>query len=69
MTRGLDEILLLDSAGHVAEAGAAAIFWLKNDCLYTPALSTGCVAGVRRAHLLRTAQAQGLATAEGLYYG
>ena len=65
--RGLDEILLLDGAGHVAEAGAAAIFWLKHNCLYTPALATGCVAGVRRAHLLRTARAHGLATAEGLY--
>lgn len=65
--RGLDEILLLDSMGHVAEAGAAAVFWVKNNCLYTPAISTGCVAGVRRAHLLRTAQAHGLATEEGLY--
>ncbi|WP_240731737.1 aminotransferase class IV [Hymenobacter radiodurans] len=65
--RGLDEILLLDNAGYVAEAGAAAIFWIKNDCLYTPALRTGCVAGVRRAHLLRTAQAHGLAISEGLY--
>lgn len=65
--RGLDEILLLDGAGHVAEAGAAAVFWLKNNCLYTPALATGCVAGVRRAHLLRTAAAHGLATQEGLY--
>lgn len=65
--RGLDEILLLDGAGHVAEVGAAAIFWLKNDCLYTPAIGTGCVAGVRRAHLLRVAQTYGLLTAEGLY--
>ncbi|SMB99129.1 aminotransferase class IV [Hymenobacter roseosalivarius DSM 11622] len=65
--RGLDEIILLDSAGHVAEAGAAAIFWFKNGCLYTPTLSTGCVAGVRRTHLLRTAQLQGLPTEEGLY--
>ena len=65
--RGLDEILLLDGAGNVAEAGAAAIFWLKNNCLYTPAIDTGCVAGVRRAHLLRTAQAHGLATEEGFY--
>lgn len=65
--RGLDEIILVDSAGHIAEAGAAAVFWLKNNCLYTPGLSTGCVAGVRRAHLLHLAQAHGLATAEGLY--
>ncbi|MEJ7663494.1 MAG: aminotransferase class IV [Hymenobacter sp.] len=44
---GLAEIILYDAAGHVAEAGSAAIFWLKANVLYTPALGTGCVAGVR----------------------
>ncbi|QKG56408.1 aminotransferase class IV [Hymenobacter sp. BRD128] len=65
--RGLDEILLCDAAGHVAEAGAAAIFWVKNDVLYTPALATGCVAGVRRAAVLRAAGATGLACQQGLF--
>jgi branched-subunit amino acid aminotransferase/4-amino-4-deoxychorismate lyase len=38
--RGLDELLLLDPAGHVAEAGAAAVFWIRAGHLYTPALAT-----------------------------
>jgi branched-chain amino acid aminotransferase len=65
--RGLDEVILCDAAGHVAEAGAAAIFWVKNDVLHTPALASGCVAGVRRAAVLAAAQAAGLATREGLF--
>jgi branched-chain amino acid aminotransferase len=65
--RGLDEIILCDAAGHVAEAGAAAIFWLKDDVLFTPALASGCVAGVRRAAVLRAARAGGLACREGLF--
>ncbi|OGX81052.1 aminotransferase class IV [Hymenobacter coccineus] len=65
--RGLDEIILCDTAGHVAEAGAAAIFWLKDGALFTPALASGCVAGVRRAQVLRAAQAQGLACREGIF--
>jgi branched-subunit amino acid aminotransferase/4-amino-4-deoxychorismate lyase len=65
--RGLDEIILLDVAGHVAEAGAAAIFWVKDDVLFTPALASGCVAGVRRAAMLRAARAAGLACREGLF--
>ncbi|GAB2965167.1 hypothetical protein GCM10027048_38410 [Hymenobacter coalescens] len=65
--RGLDELLLLDAHSHVAEAVAAAVFWIKNDELYTPALESGCVAGVRRAHLLRVARAQGLVCHVGLY--
>ena len=65
--RGLDEIILCDAAEHVAEAGAAAIFWLKDDILFTPALETGCVAGVRRAQVLRSARATGQECREGLF--
>jgi branched-subunit amino acid aminotransferase/4-amino-4-deoxychorismate lyase len=65
--RGLAEIILCDAAEHVAEAGAAAIFWLKDSALYTPALASGCVAGVRRAEVLRAAHAQGLRCVEGLF--
>ena len=65
--RGLDEIILCNAAGHVAEAGAAAIFWMKNDALFTPALESGCVAGVRRAQVLRAARAAGVECREGLF--
>ena len=65
--RGLTEIILCDAAGHVAEAGAAAIFWVKNNVLFTPALKTGCVAGVRRAQVLRAARAAGVECREGLF--
>jgi branched-chain amino acid aminotransferase len=65
--RGLDELILCDAAGHVAEAGAAAIFWVKDDVLHTPALASGCVAGVRRAAVLGAARTAGLACQEGLF--
>ena len=65
--RGLDEIILCDAAGHVAEAGAAAIFWVKDDGLFTPSLASGCVAGVRRAQVLRAAWAAAVECQEGLY--
>ncbi|HEX8505018.1 MAG TPA: aminotransferase class IV [Hymenobacter sp.] len=65
--RGLDEIIICDAAGHVAEAGAAAIFWVKDGVLFTPALASGCVAGVRRAQVLRAAREAGVEYHEGLY--
>jgi branched-subunit amino acid aminotransferase/4-amino-4-deoxychorismate lyase len=65
--RELDEIILCDAAGHVAEAGAAAILWLKHNTLYTPALASGCVAGVRRAAILQRAASLGLPYHEGLF--
>ena len=65
--RGLDEIIICDAAGHVAEAGASAIFWLKDGVLFTPSLASGCVAGVRRAQVLRVARAAGVECWEGLF--
>ncbi len=65
--RGLDEIILCDAAGHVAEAGAAAIFWVKDEVVFTPALASGCVAGVHRAEVLRAARARGVPCREGLF--
>lgn len=58
--RGLDDLVLLSAAGYVAETISAAIFWVQDEQLYTPALTTGCVAGVRRAHLFRVARQQGI---------
>ena len=65
--RGLDEIILCDARGNVAEAGAAAIFWEKDGVLFTPSLESGCVAGVRRAQVLRAARAAGVECHEGLF--
>ena len=62
--RGLDELLLLNAAGHVAEGVAATVFWIRDGQLFTPDLETGCVAGVRRAHLLQVARQLGLPTQE-----
>jgi branched-chain amino acid aminotransferase len=64
--RALDELLLLDAAGHVAETVAAAVFWISKGHLYTPALAAGCVAGVRRAHLLAVARQHQVAVTEVL---
>ena len=65
--RGLDEIILCDAAGHVAETGASAVFWIKDEVLYTPSLASGCVAGVRRAQVMRAALAAGMECREGLF--
>ncbi len=65
--RGLDDIILYNAAGHVAEAGASAIFWVRGGALFTPALATGCVAGVRRTVVLRAARAAGVECREGLF--
>lgn len=59
--RGLDDIILLDSDPEkcVAECQASNLFWFDEGVLYTPALETGCVDGVLRQHILRTAASIG----------
>ena len=49
---GCDDALMLDENGNVAESANANIFWRKNGVVYTPRLSTGCLAGVMRKRFL-----------------
>jgi aminodeoxychorismate lyase len=51
-----DEALLLSTEGHIAEAASGNLFWCKDDTLYTPSLSTGCVAGTMRARLMQISE-------------
>lgn len=48
-----DELILLNHRGEATEATSANLFFKKRKRWYTPALSTGCVAGVMRAWLMK----------------
>lgn len=48
-----DESLLLSAEGYLCEAAAANLFWVKDNQLFTPPLSTGCLNGSTRAAILR----------------
>jgi len=50
--RGLDELILMDYKGKVAEASMANIFWRRGKKVFTPALECGCIAGVGRRAIL-----------------
>ena len=47
-----DDIVLTDPYGHLAETHLSNLFWVKEGQLYTPALETGCIAGIMRGHLM-----------------
>ena len=64
---GWEEGILLDTRGHVSEALVANIFWLKDQVLYTPALETGCIAGIMRLNVLRACQMLRLEVREGFF--
>jgi len=48
LERNLDELILLDHTGKVAEASVSNIFWRKGNKVFTPALSCGGIDGIGR---------------------
>ncbi len=48
----LNDAVILNSAGRVAESTIANIFLVDNDVVRTPALTEGCIGGVARRYLI-----------------
>lgn len=65
--RQLDDIILTDTHGNVAEASSANLFWQRNGQWYTPDLKSGCIAGVMRAYLLDQLKEQQITVKEVLW--
>lgn len=50
--KGLDEIILIDDKGRLSETHIGNLFWIKNERLFTPSLSTGCIEGIMRGFII-----------------
>lgn len=61
----LDDCLVLNSHGHIADATIANVFMIKDSIVYTPSLSEGCVAGVMRRHLIKLLRENSFRVEEG----
>ncbi len=64
-TKGFDEALILNNKGYIAEASRSNIFLVKDNTLFTPALSCGCLDGVTRRLVLDLAKKYNIAILEG----
>jgi len=51
--KGRDDVLILNSRDQIIEGLASNLFWVKDNVLYTPYRSSGCVDGIMRKQLLR----------------
>jgi branched-chain amino acid aminotransferase len=47
-----NDALIFNSEGNVCDSTIANVFYIKNEIIYTPALTQGCVAGVMRKFLI-----------------
>lgn len=61
---GADEAILLNDRGELCEATTANVFCVLGGRIETPALSSGCLAGITRDHVLDLARAAGFDTVE-----
>jgi len=63
--KGVDEALVLNNRGYIAEASRSNIFLIKDNILFTPALSCGCLDGITRRLVLRLAKKYNFSCCEG----
>ena len=56
----LNDCLILNDKGNIAEAISSNVFVIKNGDLYTPSLEEGCVAGIMRGQIINIAKKNGL---------
>lgn len=50
-----DDMILRDINDNISECIDSNIFWIKDETVFTPSLKTGCVEGVMRKNIMRTA--------------
>ena len=56
----LDEAIILNSESYLCETTASNIFVVKDNIIYTPSISSGCVDGIIRKQLFENASEWGL---------
>ena len=65
---GFDDVVLLNERGEVAECTAANIFCARNGKVFTPPLTSGCLAGITRSVMLEIGPAAGVPIKEGTLF-
>jgi branched-chain amino acid aminotransferase len=56
LQNNLGECLIINTDGKIVEAISSNLFWYRNEVLYTPSVSSGCVDGVMKNIVMELAQ-------------
>ncbi|MFQ5453596.1 MAG: aminotransferase class IV [Candidatus Zixiibacteriota bacterium] len=59
-----DDALLLNEKNQIAEVTSANIFWAKNNHIYTPPISAGCLEGITRKAVIKKVKQLGYKISE-----
>lgn len=49
----LDDVLIINDQNLIIESLASNIYWIKDEIIYTPSRTSGCVEGIMRAQLIK----------------
>lgn len=52
LKKGLDDIILTDANGYLAETHTSNLFWVIKGSVFTPKIDSGCIEGVLRNELI-----------------
>ncbi len=63
--RGMDEALLLNEDGYLAEGGGSNVFFVRSGRLVTPAPNSGIIPGITREVVMELAAGLGIGLSEG----
>jgi len=55
-----NDAILINSYGRICDSSIANIFLIKDERVYTPSLTEGCVAGIIRKHIIEQINAMGI---------
>jgi len=64
LENGFQEAIIVNDNNHIIETSIGNVFFVKNNALFTPPLSSGCVDGVMRKYLMRFAINNGMEVLE-----
>ncbi len=59
-----DDVLILNSDNKIIEASSSNLFWIKDNTLFTPSISSGCIDGVMRRKVIELSRLEGLVLVE-----
>ncbi len=60
----LDDCFIVNDKGRIVEGLSSNVFLVKNNVLFTPSISSGCVTGTMRRTVMELAENQGVSTKE-----
>lgn len=61
---GVDDLLLCNAHGEIAELISSNLLWLEGDTFYTPPVASGCKQGIACGNLPKVLQAYGMSLVE-----